>query len=104
MSPPHRNLINFHRAFVASSECVPVASGRLAEGLGRGLSASIPALSIFDSCTWTGRMWVSCYELLVRHNPHGIARCNQLHKSHRSRFWKACRSALVKVCRSMSVV
>ncbi|KAF2620135.1 hypothetical protein F2Q68_00039192 [Brassica cretica] len=74
----------------ASSECALVVSGGLAEGLGYGMSALRQATSIFGICTRTsltidvdinraGRMWVSCCELLVSHNPHGIARCSRLH-------------------------
>ncbi|KAF3506729.1 hypothetical protein F2Q69_00005732 [Brassica cretica] len=73
----------------ASSECVLVFSGRLAEGLGCGLSGLRQVTSIFGIYTRTslpidfdinkaGRMWVSCCELLVSHDPHGIARCGRL--------------------------
>ncbi|KAF2593618.1 hypothetical protein F2Q70_00043226 [Brassica cretica] len=59
----------------ASSECGLVSSGGLSEGLGCGLSAFRQATSIFGVCTRAGRMWVSCCELLVSHDPHDIARC-----------------------------
>ena len=96
----------------ASSECVLVVSGGLAEGLGCSQSVLRQATSIFGICTqyvrcalidgrWVlsidgglslsidgmtsvpididinmvGRMWVSCCELLVSHNLHGIGRC-----------------------------
>ncbi|KAF3544361.1 hypothetical protein DY000_02006444 [Brassica cretica] len=81
----------------ASSECVLVVSGRLAEGLGCGLSGLRQVTSIFGIYTRTslpidfdinkaGRMWVSCCELLVSHDPHGIARCGRLRRA--SGMWE----------------
>ncbi|KAF2591935.1 hypothetical protein F2Q70_00039660 [Brassica cretica] len=66
----------------ASSEGVLMASGGLYEGLGCGLSALRRATSIFGICTRTGRMWLSCCELLVSQDPHGIARCGRLPSPH----------------------
>ncbi|KAF3609706.1 hypothetical protein DY000_02049126 [Brassica cretica] len=46
-------------------------------------------------------MWVFCCELLVSHDPHGIARCGRLYRCHRSMLRRACRSVLIEVSRSM---
>ncbi|KAF2555667.1 hypothetical protein F2Q68_00016907 [Brassica cretica] len=62
--------------FGASSECVLVVSGGLAEGFGCGLSALIRALSIFGICT---------------RNVRG---------AHRSMGTGGCRSAVVSCCQS----
>ncbi|KAF3486123.1 hypothetical protein F2Q69_00052668 [Brassica cretica] len=85
----------------ASSDCVLVVYGGLAEGLGCGLSALRRATPIFCICTRARRMWVFCCELLVSHDPHGIARCGRLRKSHRSMLWNGYRSVLVDICRLM---
>ncbi|KAF2613279.1 hypothetical protein F2Q70_00011603 [Brassica cretica] len=37
-----------------------------------------------------GRMWVFCCELLVSHDPHGIARCGLFRRCCRSMSWTGC--------------
>ncbi|KAF3533528.1 hypothetical protein DY000_02040286 [Brassica cretica] len=43
-----------------------------------------------------GRMWVFCCELLVSHDPHGIARCGRRRRCHRSMLLRDCRSVLIE--------
>ncbi|KAF3509303.1 hypothetical protein F2Q69_00005996 [Brassica cretica] len=107
-----KGALSTSKGSVASSECVLVDSGGLAEGLGCGLSELRRATYIFGICTRTslpidyeinraGRMWVSCCEVLVSHDPHGISRCGRLRRCRRSMFWRNCRSVLIDVRRSM---
>ena len=58
-------------------------------------------MSIDFDINRVGRMWVSCCELLVSQDPHGIARCGWLRRCHWSMLWWACRSVLIEVCWSM---
>ena len=69
--------------------------GGLSLSIDGGLSLSIDgglSLSIDGRISWpidfyinrAGRMWVSCCEHLVSHDPHGIARCGRLRRCRRS--------------------
>ncbi|KAF2568611.1 hypothetical protein F2Q70_00027774 [Brassica cretica] len=84
---------------------VPVDRWVLELSIGGGLSLSIDgllSLPIDVDINRAERMWVSCCELLVSHDPHGIARCSRLCRCRRSMLWKGCRSVLVEVRRSIS--
>ena len=84
------------------SVCERLASidGRWRLSIDGGLSQSIDgriSLPIDFYINRAGQMWVSCCELLVSHDPHGIARCGRYRRCRRSMLVRGCRSVLVDV-------
>ncbi|KAF3546180.1 hypothetical protein DY000_02007333 [Brassica cretica] len=78
--------------------------GGLSLSINGGLSLSNDGglcLPIDVDTNRAGRMWVSCCELLVSHDSHGIAQCSLLCRCRRSMLWRGCRSVLVEIRRSM---